>query len=215
MGDLSNFIRRHVGASLIGAAGLILAGLGYADQARAIATGLPPWALQALGAAFFVTFVVKVLASYDKDHRLKSEPKELPPIAPGPTAALEMAAERSALQHTKKDPNVLPSSIADEYLALKLDSHTDLQEARFLRAYEGKLVDLNLHLHSLENDQKRIRALLYHAEGEKHSSMIIADFAPAWEDHLSKLKRGDKIHFRAKITPWLSGAFKLSEAEPI
>jgi len=66
MGELFRFLARHVVASLFGAAGVILLALGYADQAEAIATRFEPWQFQALGAAFFVVFVVMVLVSYDQ-----------------------------------------------------------------------------------------------------------------------------------------------------
>lgn len=72
MGNVVRFFREHLVASVIGALGMIFAALGYAEQAEAIATKFEPWALQALGAALFVIFVVMVLMSYSHAERVKN-----------------------------------------------------------------------------------------------------------------------------------------------
>lgn len=81
------FLGRHLGAAIIGAVGLVLAALGFADQADAIMTAFEPWQLQALGAAIFVTAVIMVLYAFDKEQRARIagfEPKSPQQSVPNP-----------------------------------------------------------------------------------------------------------------------------------
>jgi hypothetical protein len=101
MGELFRFLGRHVVASLFGAAGVILLTLGYADQAEAIATRFAPWQFQALGAAFFVIFVVMVLVSYDRKHLVEAGAPErsVPPARGTPDPERERRREEQAVTY--------------------------------------------------------------------------------------------------------------------
>jgi hypothetical protein len=114
--------------------------------------------------------------------------------------------------------DILPEQVSRDYLSLKLADCTDIQEARFLRQYMGKWIDLELQLFGLTGGEDTIRAQLYPVDADKppyaHSPIFVY-FDDKWEDHLQHLKMGDMLKFRAKIAPKSRGVPTFRDAEPI
>lgn len=197
MGDLFDFLGRHVVASIVGAVGLISYGLGVAEQAQALATRFKAWQLQALGAVFFFVAVVMVLVSYDAERREPSSVSKSP------------LAETLSSSPT---PGVLPESISAEYFQLMAGKPTDLQVQRFLKSHAGKFIDLSLPLAALDDGGSSGLRGQFYADDQPS---VFVTFSPEWGDYLQGKNVGDTIRFRAKIISERETRYALGEARPL
>jgi hypothetical protein len=199
MGDLMTFFGRHVGASIFGACGVILAALGYADQAGTIITSFEPWQLQATGAALFVLFVIMVLASYDKAHlnQRQANAQPTPSEIASPLQALSQSFPEA--RTSEPSPDVLPELVVNAYLSLMTSKHTVLQEEKFLQPYDGKWMQFELEIASLEKSDGELRGQFFHEIDGRTTSSIFVKFPLKWKDHLNHIAAGDKLRFKAKV----------------
>ncbi|GEM_PF-2275796 len=191
MGEFLDFVSRHVFASIVGAAGMALTLIGFAEQAEKIATGWKAWQLQALGAALFFISVIMVLVSYDSERADVASADVTHPI----TAT---AAEPAAMGLLER-----------EYLSLMSGKHTKLQEQKFLRTYVGKEMELSLELASIDG---------YLLTGQflaGDNADVFVSFSREWADYLANKNVGDKIRFRATIMKERENYYSLGKAKPL
>jgi hypothetical protein len=216
MGELSAFFGRHVGPSLLGALGIILAALGFAEQADTIVTRFEPWQLQAVGALFFVIFVVKVLISYDGEHVARGLGQDGAsaqiPKAHISSPSVEVAAGDPELV---VDPTILPADVAREYLDLLMARPTELQKRRMLLPYNGKWMLLTLTLGSIARRNSKLRAFVRHKAGDQQSEFIVAYFDLVWEDHLHNLATGTLIRFKGRVSVGEEGDPEFIDCTPL
>ncbi len=210
---MGTFLQRHVVASLFGAIGVLLAGLGYADQAGAIATTYEPWQLQACGAALFVIFVVRVLVSYDQTQVAKPLPVDEPSdVLP---ANDEHQNGTLAAASLVTDADILPAAISKEYLAFITTRPTQLQIRKMMKPYEGKWLILDMQLQSLTERSKDIAALMDYTSKGKSSDLVWVSFGKEWEDHLHKVNKSAKLRFKGRIKVGETGLPEFVDAVPL
>ena len=139
------FLGRHVGASIFGGVGIVLAALGYADQAQAIATGFEPWALQATGAVLFVISVVMILYRFDQE-RPASAPASAKPL---PSAKPEKRPPQRPVETSPPVPAPAPpvstedrifvaENLAPDALMKMCEGKTSHQGQRAIQPFLGK-----------------------------------------------------------------------------
>jgi hypothetical protein len=197
------FFRKHVVSSLFGAVGVVLAALGYADQAGTIITRFQPWQLQALGAALFIVFVVLVLASYHKQQGTRPM-SDVGTIGSKPT---EERRELATSQYSSdlSDPNTLPEAVVAEYKELMCSDPTQLQLRKMMKPYEGKWMILEMQLRDLIERDDNIAAMMGFEDQSWFSDSVWVYFGKQWFDHLHGIARGAKVRFKARIVVRDSG----------
>jgi hypothetical protein len=84
-GGLPSFVARYPLAALLAASGLLLAGLGYAQQGYELwLGGIKPWQLHAGGAALFATSVAMMIYRWDQERHPGSAVQPAAAAAPAP-----------------------------------------------------------------------------------------------------------------------------------
>lgn len=113
------------------------------------------------------------------------------------------------------DPETLPESFSALFAELKLSDHTDLQEASFLKPHAGKWMIIRAILYELRHDGSQLRAQLYFKRDDSRLSPIFAFFDEKWTDHLSHVRKGSELAFRARIPVMKGGIPCLEDAQVI
>lgn len=137
------FLGRNAGATVVGSVGIVLAALGFLDQAGDIVTSFAPWELQALGAAIFVVSVVMILYRYDQAHQAREETPSLAPKVE--LAPLDYASNPPALAAPDSQGRaVVGASVTPEYLMGLFKGQTHAQALKLIEAYLGRWIQTTL-----------------------------------------------------------------------
>lgn len=160
------FLGRHILASILGAVGVTLAILGYADQARDVLTGFDPWQLQASGAGLFVVAVVMILYRWDQEQSLKvaqgphapSAPREIISDAAPPKAERIEAAPKPPPSSSGKRIYV-GENITPKVLSAMFEGKTTLQGKRATEPFVGKWMRVSGTFKDLSMINERIASL--------------------------------------------------------
>jgi hypothetical protein len=142
--------------------------------------------------------------------------RQYAPISPAPRTSSPAAQPTKQMPSVERvDPSdILPQHVSDKYVELMTGSSTKMQERRFLKLYVGKWLELKLRVISLDDQKEWIRAIC-RPDTESSYNAIVAYFKPQWEDHIQHIRKGDLIHFRARISEYKGGNIVLDYAEPI
>lgn len=217
------FLGRNIGAAVIGGGGIILAGLGYADQAQQIATGFHPWALQALGASLFVVSVVMVLYGYDQAHSEagpKEKAKESFPSLPTTKAAPHVLPPSPAPIQPASTPKrvYLSGTVTPDDLMEKCKGKTRHQAQLAMKPFIGKWLrvegvfdDLSIGDHFATLSLRRKEAVFGNIS-VPDTRLVIYQFENGFE-RLEVLEVGERIVLDGKIKEVDSFIFKLTNCE--
>lgn len=230
--EFPRFLGRHVLASLLGAAGVTLAALGYADQARDILTAFEPWQLQGAGAALFVISVVMILYKWDQEHQRRlSQPQTGAPApeavrepspptllsasvpAPAPRGA---AVESGGPSLVRGDKVIVGDKVTANFLMDACVNKTDVHSAGVIRPYLGKWLRIHGRVNNISPREDGTSYVSldvpYPFRGSELSRTVWLSF-PGDRERLEVMHKGDPVSAIGKIMRVRSATMDLEDCE--
>ena len=197
---------------------MLLAALGYWDQATDILAGFEPWQLQGSGAALFVVSVVMILYRWDQE-KVQKVTTNVPPKAVAqahqPTQKTVGGNPDLPFIPSLEERVFVPDDITPATLLELCEEKTGIQIAHLVSPYMGKWVRAEGTISNIHDHGESLRVALNVARRFRNteiSTTIWLEFRGDRE-RLEMMQVGGRLRAIGKIERVSSATIELSDCE--